>query len=147
MTITFDSVVDDLIDWLGAHSGHRVVGSKPADGQEYVLLTLAGGARTTRVTAEIDVLMEVWVPRTAATADVDAEQIAERIRTMVDGLQQSPAGNLRRYRVSWPQFPTNLPPADELDQAAWARVVMRAAINVRGRPVGGAAEQDHAVSV
>lgn len=138
MTVTFDSVVDDLIVWLGENSGHRIVGSKPDDGHEYILLVLAGGSRTTRVTAEIDVLFEVWVPRTAATADVDAEQIAERIRTMVDGLQQNPVGEVRRYRVSWPQFPANLPPADDLDRAKWARVVMRAALNIRGRPAIGA---------
>lgn len=136
--LTFDSVVDDLITWLGENSGHRVVGSKPDDGGEYVLVVLAGGTRTTRITAEIDVMFEVWAPRTAATADVDAEQIAERIRSMVDGLQQNPVGAVQRYRVSWPQFPANMPPADEIDQARWARVTMRAALNIRGRYVSGA---------
>ena len=143
-TVTFGSVVDDIITWLNEASGYRVVGSKPDDGREFVLVWLAGGRRTTKITAEIDVEYEIWVPRTSAAADVDAEQIAEQVRATTDLLAQNPVGDLTRYRVSWPRFPTQQPPDDSIDQSGWARVTMRAAVNVRGRGFSGAPIDPHA---
>lgn len=133
MDLTYDSIIDDLIDWC-SDSPTRVVGSKPDDGEPYALIWLGGGSQEKIITAQITVNVEVWWPRTAATADVDAERAAEQVRSLISQRRDDKTRNIRVINVTWPGFPANLPP-DGSQAEQWARIVFMAAIEIRGRLV------------
>lgn len=137
MTVTFESVIDHLCEWLPAHgSPVPVVGSKPDNLDEYARLWLGGGQQPTKITAEVIVNAELWVRRGRADADVRAEHLAEELRALISTRARDLESFPRIYEVRWPGFPADLPPADdETDQ--WARVVMMAALSIRGTRFAG----------
>lgn len=130
--VSFPSVLDDCIDYLG-RAGVRAVGSHPGDNQAYVLLWLGGGRQLSKVTAEVVINFEVWVPKKRATADGEAEALAEQVRALVAGRAFHHEEGITTYSWEWPGMPANMPPGEDLDAANWARVVFNGQVIVRGQ--------------
>lgn len=131
--ISFPSVLDELIEYLNTSGIVRAVGEAPNDGSEYCLVWLGGGQQSTKITADVLLNFEMWVPKDDALAQVTAERLAEEVRAAVSIRAFEHGDGITKYSVTWPGFPANLKPADEVDQANWARVVFMGQITVRGK--------------
>lgn len=143
--ISFPSVLDDVIDFLNASGIVLAVGSKPIERdengkfvppKEYCLIWLGGGQQSTKVTADVLLNFEMWVPLDDSLAQVTAERKAEEIRAAVSMRAFEHEDGITRYSVTWPGFPARLPPVekdDETDPGTWARVVFMGQITVRGK--------------
>lgn len=132
VAISFPSVLDELIEYLNASGVVRAVGDAPNDRGDYCLLWLGGGQQPTKVTAEVIINFEMWVPKDDALAQVTAERLAEEVRAAVSTRSYDREDGITKYSVTWPGFPANLKPDNEVDQANWARVVFMGQITVRG---------------
>ncbi|HCG55329.1 MULTISPECIES: hypothetical protein [Brevibacterium] len=135
VAISFPSVLDDEINYLNTSGIIRAVGSKPVDRAEFCLIWLGGGRQVTKITAEVILNFEVWVPKDDALAQVTAERLAEEVRAAVSARSNDHEDGITQYSVTWPGFPANLPPLEDKEGAqaeSWARVVFMGQITVRG---------------
>lgn len=130
--ISFPSVLDDVINYLNTSGIVRAVGEAPGDRAEYCLIWLGGGQQSTKVTADVLLNFEMWVPRDDALAQVTAERLAEEVRAAISMRAFEREDGITKYSVTWPGFPANLAPDEETDQANWARVVFMGQVTVRG---------------
>lgn len=133
LAISFPSVLDELIEYLNTSGIVRAVGEAPTDRAEYCLIWLGGGRQSTKVTAEVVLNFEMWVPKDDGLAQVTAERLAEEVRAAVSTRSYDRENGITKYSVTWPGFPANLKPDNEIDQANWARVVFMGQITVRGK--------------
>lgn len=133
LAISFPSVLDELIEYLNASGIIRAVGEAPNDRAEYCMVWLGGGRQNTKVTAEVILNFEVWVPKDDGLAQVTAERLAEGVRAAVSTRSYDREDGITKYSVEWPGFPANMKPDNEIDQANWARVVFMGQITVRGK--------------
>lgn len=132
-SISFPSVLDDVINYLNTSGIVWAVGEAPKERSEYCLVWLGGGTMATKVTADVLLNFEMWVPKDDALAQVTAERLAEDVRAAISMRAFDHEDGITKYSVTWPGFPANLKPDNETDQANWARVVFMGQVTVRGK--------------
>lgn len=148
MTITFEPVIDDLIEYANDHGSPVLVVGGRVDQSAFAILWNGGGVETSRITADVRVNLEMWVSKDDALAEVRAERYAADLCAV---LSSRPAARERRpavFDVEWVSLPAALPIAsrvgapDQMDAALWARVVAQCVVKTRGVAVLNPAQGD-----